>query len=326
MVSIFREKSAVSVFWLIALSIIIHGQFIVAPPQVLVSSADGWMKAVLQPFIGMPSAIVILLYQAIVIIQALRLSVVLNNLRLFPKLYFIPALCYLFLTSLYPSWNNITPALLINFLILWLFSLMARMYSAAQSKPLIYNVGFLTGTIALLYSPSLFLIPVSFFALALLRAFRLNEWMILLLGALTPSYLLAAVLFLNDSISLFTSALPQFHWHLLSRENATPLLITGAAGGLLIIAGVVAWQANIGRMIIQTRRCWSVLFLLFLFSIPLVFGIKGEDTTVWLLGMIPAAALSSNIFVYSKNNFLQNALFWLLVVVIIFNNWFWLKT
>lgn len=325
MVSIFREKSAVSVFWLIALSVIIHGHFVVAPPQVLVSDSDVWMKALLQPFASLPSVVIILLYHIIIIVQSLRLSVVLNNLKLFPKLYFIPALCYLFLTSLYPVWNNITPALLINFLILWLFGLLARMYSSPQSKPLIFNVGFLTGFISLLYPPALFLILVSFFALALLRAFRFNEWMILLLGIITPSYLLAAILFLNDSITTITHSLPRFHWHLLMFGNSLPLLIACAAGGLLIISGIIAWQANIGRMVIQTRRCWSVLFIMFLFSIPLVFCLK-EDTSVWLLGMIPAAALGSNVFVYSKNNILQSILFWLLVVVIIFNNWFWLKT
>ena len=326
MVAIFREKSAVSVFWLIALSVILHGQFIVSAPQVVVSDTDVWMKALLMPLAGVPSVILILIYHAVIIIQALRLSVVLNNLRMFPKLYFVPALCYLLLTAVYPPWNNITPALFINFFILWLFSLFAGMYSSPQSKSLIYNIGFLAGLVGLIHSPALFLIPAAFFAIALLRAFHLNEWMILLLGIITPAYLLAALLFLNDNLSLFMLALPRFHWHLLPIKNSYPLLIAACAAGLLIVSGTASWQANIGRMIIQTRRCWSVLFLMLLLSIPLVFGISGENTESWLFGTIPAAALGSNLFVYSKNNLLQNILFWLLVVVIIFNNWFWLKT
>ncbi len=326
MVSIFREKSAVSVFWLIALSVILHGQFIVSPPQVLVSDTDVWMKALLQPLSGAPAVLLILLYHAVIIIQALRLSVVLNHLRMFPKLYFVPALCYLLITAVYPPWNNITPALFINFFILWLFSLFAGIYSSPQSKSLIYNIGLLTGLLGLIHSPALFLIPAAFFALALLRAFRLNEWMILLLGIITPAYLLAAILFLNDNLPLFVMALPRFHWHLLIIKNYYPLLIAACAAVLLIVSGIASWQANTGRMIIQTRRCWSVLFLMLLLSIPLVFGIRGEDTASWLLGAIPAAALGSNVFVYSKNNLLQNLLFWLLVIAVIFNNWFWLKT
>lgn len=326
MVSIFREKSAISVFWLLAISIIIHGHFIVAPPQVIANDNDVWTKALLQPLATLPSVVIILLYHLIIIVQALRLSVVLNNLRLFPKLYFIPALCYLFLTALYPPWNNITPALLINFFVLWLFVLLAKLYSPAPSKPLIYNVGFLTGFIALLYPPALFLLPASFFAMALLRAFRLHEWMILLLGILTPAYLLATFFFLADQLPSFTGVLPRFHWHFIALGNSYPLLIACAAGGLLIVSGIIAWQANIGRMIIQTRRCWSLLLWLFLLSIPLLFGLQGEDTSAWLLGVLPAAALGSNLFVYSKNELLQNVLFWLLVAVIIFNNWYWLKT
>ena len=326
MVLFFREKSSVSVFWLIALSIVIHSHFIIAPPQVLVTDNDNWLSSLLSPLAGLPSVFLILLYHAIVIIQALRLSTVLNNLRMFPKLFFVPALCYLLITALYPLWNHITPALLINFFVIWLFSLMAKMYSSPQIKPLIYNIGFLTGFVALLYSPAIFLILAAFFALGLLRAFRLNEWMILLLGILTPAYLLAAILFLNDNLAHFLTFLPHFHWHLLNIKEQEPLLIACGAGLLLVVAGIFSWQANIGRMIIQTRRCWSLLFYMFLLSIPLLFGLDGEDMSALLLGTIPAAALASNTFVYSKNNLIQSILFWLIVIVIIFNNWFWLKT
>ncbi len=326
MVAIFRDKSAVSVFWLIALSIVIHGHFIVAPPQLVVNSNDVLMKEFLSPLSTLPALGLFLFYHAIVIVQALRISAVLNNLRMFPKVYFIPALCYLLLTSLYPAWNNITPELLINFIIIWLFSLLARLYSSPQSKPLIFNIGLLVGTTGLIYSPSLFLLPLCFIALTLLRAFRFNEWMILLLGILTPPYLLASFLFLNNHLAAFTKALPHFHLHAINLQKQTPLLIAIAASALLIVWGIAVWQSNTGKMIIQTRRCWSVLFIMFVLSIPLLFVLKGEDTNVLLLGMIPAAALSSNSFVYSKNEWLQTIVFWLLIVVIIFNNWFWLKT
>lgn len=326
MVSIFREKSSVSVFWLIALSIVIHSHFIIAPPQVILSNHDGCLQGLLSPLTGLPSVVLVLLYHAIVIIQALRLSVVLNNLRMFPKQYFIPALCYLLLTALYPLWNNLTPSLLINFFVIWLFSLTAKLYSAPRPKPLIYNIGLLVGFISLLYPPALFFIVTSFFALLLLRAFRLNEWMILLLGIVTPVYLFAAVLFLNDNLNRFLALLPHFHWHLLPIQNQSPLVITFIAGALLIVSGIFAWQANVGKMVIQTRRCWSVIFFMFLFSIPLLFGISGEDMPALLLGMVPAAALSSNTFVYAKNNLIQTILFWLVVLAVIFNNWFWLKT
>lgn len=326
MVAIFREKSAVSVFWLILLSIVIHGHFVVAPPQVVVNNNDALMKELLSPLSTLPGLALALLYHAIVIVQALRISAVLNNLRMFPKVYFIPALCYLLLTSLFPAWNNITPELLINFIIIWLFALLARLYSSSQSKPLIFNIGLLVGALGFVYSPSLFLLPVCFIALTLLRAFRFNEWMILLLGILTPAYLLASVLFLNDKLPSFLQALPHFQPHKIILQKQTSLLIAIAAAGLLVIWGIAAWQSNTGRMIIQTRRCWSVLFVMFLFSIPLLFLLKGEDTTVLLLGMIPAAALSSNAFVYAKNEWLQTIVFWLLIAVVIFNNWFWLKT
>ncbi len=323
MISVFREKSSFSVFWLLLLSVVLHSHFFIFPPHVVVPDADSWMKELLTPLSSLPSVFLVLLYHAIIIVQSLRLSAVLNNLRMFPRLYFIPALSYLLLTALLPEWSNITPALLFNFVIIWLFALLARLYSSPRSRPMIYNAGFLTGVCVIVYPPCLFLIPTAFIALALLRAFRFNEWIILLFGILTPPYLLASLLFLNDSLASFLSILPQFAPHLLT-GNQIPLLITTIAGGSLLVAGIFSWQANTGRMIIHTRRCWSVLFLMFLLSIPLLFVLKGETVSMLMLGMIPAAALASNTFVYSKNELLQNILFWVFVVVIMFNNWYWL--
>src|SRR5690349_24518520 len=105
----------------------------------------------MKPFAALPDFALILLYQAIIIVQALRFNTVLNNLKMFPKQYFITALCYILLAALYPAWGNITPALLANFLIIWVFSLLSRLYSTNNAKPMIYNIGFITSVISILY-------------------------------------------------------------------------------------------------------------------------------------------------------------------------------
>lgn len=326
MVSIFREKSTVSVFWLVTLSIVAHGHFLVRPPAVIVSGNAAHFFGFLAPLAALPDFALILLYHAIIIVQALRFNTVLNNMRMYPKQYFITALCYILLISLYPAWGNITPALLVNFLIIWYFSLVTRLYNTNNAKPMIYNIGFITGLIAILYFPAFFLVIVAFIAVGSLRAFRVNEWMVLLMGICTPPYFIVALLFLTNHLHTLRSYLPQVLPHGFGIREHIPMVITAVAGLFLIAAGFLAWNANSGKAVVQIRRSWGILLMMFLLSIPLLFLLKEGNFGYLVLGLLPAAAIASNTFVYSKSDLYQTIIFWMLIGVIIYNNWFWLKT
>jgi len=245
---------------------------------------------------------------------------------MFPKQYFITALCYILLTSLYPLWGNITPALLVNFLVIWLFSLLSKLYTTNNAKPMIYNIGFITSVISILYFPAVFLIFVAFIAVGSLRAFRINEWMVLFLGIITPPYFTVALLFLANRLFAINNYLPQVQLHGFILKQNIPLLITAIAALFIIIDGFLTWSANSGKAVMHVRRSWGILLMMFLLSIPVVFLIKEGNFGYFILGLLPAAAIASNTFVYSKSNLYQTILFWILIGVIIYNNWFWLKT
>src|SRR5205085_4207599 len=248
-VSIFREKSTVSVFWLVTLSIVAHSHFLVHPPDIVVGGKATTFFGFMTPLADLPDFALILLYHAIIIIQALRFNTVLNNLRMFPKQYFITALCYILLTSLYPAWSNITPALLVNFLIIWLFSLLSSLYNSSNAKPMIYNIGFITSVISILYFPAVFLIIIAFIAVGSLRAFRINEWMVLLLGVITPPYFIVALLFLTDHLSAINSYLPPVQPHGFILKQNISMLITAIAALYVIIDGFLTWSSNSGKAI-----------------------------------------------------------------------------
>ena len=326
MVSIFRAKSSVSVFWLILLSIVAHGYFLVRPPEVVVTGKESFFFGFLTAFATLPGIALILLYHAIIIVQALRFNAVLNNLRMFPKQYFITALCYILLSSLYPAWGNITPALLVNFLVIWLFSLLSTLYSTNNAKPIIYNIGFITSVIAILYFPAFFMVIVAFIAVGSFRAFRVNEWMVLLMGVCTPPYFIVALLFLTDHLSIIHTYLPRIQPHGFALKQNIPMIITAVTILYVVIDGFLMWSANSGKAVIQVSRSWGILLMMFLLSIPLIFLLKEGNFGYLMLGVLPAAAIASNTFIFSKSNLYGTILFWLLIVVIIYNNWFWLKT
>jgi len=320
-VSIFKEKSAPAVVGLIFLCVALHAFFLFTPPSIVTSPGEGLLHTILQPLAGVPTIFLSLLYYIIVLAQALRFNNLFNDVRMYPKQAFVAGLSYVLLTALLPAWNNISSALVANSLIIWLFFRIVKLYSTPQAKALVYNIGLIAGCTILLYYPALSLIPLVFFALGVARPFRFNEWIILLLGIITPAYFWCGYLFLTgqlmDTIHNFTSI---FKLHKVLDPNIKYISIALGVAGLVMVTGIFGWQANSSRMVIQVRKLWGTLFVMLLLMVPVLFVIINTWPGALLLACVPAAAFTGNAFLYPKK-IISAILFWLMVAVVVYINW-----
>ena len=325
MVSIFKEKSTTAVIGVIFAGIALHAVFMFSPPVVAVSEDDGLLYYFLKPLAGIPPIFLSILYYGVILVQALRLNYLLNDIRMYQKPAFTAALSYIFLTALLPVWGNITAALIANSCIIWLLFRMVKLYNTPQPKSLVYNAGLVTGVTVLLYYPAFCIIPVIFFALGVTRPFRLNEWFVLLLGIITPAYFWCGYLFLTgqleESVKGFTAI---FQIHKVIEPNIKPVIIAFGTAGLVLITGILSWQANSNRILIQVRKIWGILFFMLLLFIPVAFVIKNAWPAALVLACLPAAAFMGNAFLYPKK-IISALLFWLMVIVIVYTNWVALK-
>ncbi len=322
MVSIFREKSIFNVFFLVLLGVAVHAHFWLHPPVVETGKQDGYLSLFLQSYISsLPSLLLSGLYLMLVFIQAFRLNYILNDLKMFQHTAFTTAAAYIMLTAVFKEWNNISPALISNTIIIWLFNKLARLYNNPHPKTLLFNIGLITGLAIVLYHPLIYLIPVILLGLAVLRPFRLAEWIMVLFGLITTYYFIAAALFLTDNMASIKNFIPQFHLHLLQPKHPVAFSISVIYIALLVMIGFVVWNQFNGRSLIQIRRNWGVLLIMIVFSIPSVFLYKHTSWSIALLSSTPAAAFIANLFLYPRKLYLPAILFWLLIALIVYNNW-----
>ncbi|RFM29445.1 hypothetical protein [Deminuibacter soli] len=325
MVSLFREKYSASIFWLVMLSIALHVHFFIDPPEVVVHLRDGLVSDVLVYLKTLPEVVLMVLYHILVLVQALRLNYVLNELRMFQRQAFTTAMAYVLLTALLPEWNHITPALICNSLIIWLLHKMTQLYNSNNAKTIIFNIGLIAGSTVIFYHPTFSVVLLCFMALAILRPFRLNEWFILLLGVLTPFYFLLSALYLEDKFADVMDYLPQWKLHVKKPTNVLAMSITAGLLLLLWLSGMYIWNINSNRMIIQVRKNWAVLLLAVLVLVPVGFLTYASGWEAGLLAIVPLSAFASNVFLYPRKALLPALFFWALVAVYIYNNWAFIK-
>lgn len=319
MVSFFKERSAPSVFLTVIICLALHVFFLVKPPLIITSPTDGLIYYLLQPLVKLPAVAISILYFLVVIVQALRINYVLNDARMFQKTPFTAALAYIMLTAVWPACNNITGALAVNSLFIWLLFRIVKLYNINQPKTLVFNIGLISGSAVLLYYPAAGIIPLVFIALAITRPFRINEWLVLLLGIITPAYFWGCYLFLTDQLAVLKTVISLIQWQHIAFGPVKAAATALGGAGLVILAGIAGWQSNRNKLI-QARKMWSVIFIMLVLALPPVFFIKNAWPYAVLLASVPASALAANAFLYQRG-ILSALLFWLMAAVIVYVNW-----
>jgi len=327
MVFLFRDRSVVNILLVLLLSVGVH---LHAPEQVLPTAIplqqNGLFSYVLAQYIyNLPLAIQVIIFHALLVTQALRLNMVMQDLRMFSSVNYVPAMTYVLLSGLLMESNTITETLVSNSLTLWIFIKLSRLYNNPEPKALLFNIGIIAGISILLFHPTAILIVVVLFALAVVRPFRITEWLVLLLGVLLPYYFLLVFLYLNNQFALVGAYLPNISFgsplHGLDKLYLINLGFTLFA----TLVGLYQLQSHVGRLVIQIRKNWGVMMVLLFTLILSPFMFSSLGTQVLLMGLVPLSATISNGYSNPKKLLLPNFLFWTALGLIIINNWHLVK-
>lgn len=305
-----------------------HFHFLMEAPLIDTNSGsnDGLLSLILDRYIlSLPGSLRFLLYHALILVQAIRLNMAMNELRMYTSNSFVPAMTYVLLTAMVPQWCAISPALVTNSLVIWIFIKLSRLYNHPSPKTLLFNTGLIAGLSVICYHPMAILIGVVLFALAVVRPFRLAEWLVLLIGIVLPYYFVLSVLYLTDRLPAIGSMLPDFYFGLPAGSTDKNLLWGLGYLAIVLLFGLFFWQVSISRMVIQIRKNWGVMMvlLLTLLPVPFIFQLGGLESG--LLALIPVTAFAANAFANPRNLGLPNLLFILAIAVIAINNWQLLK-
>lgn len=326
MVFLFRNKSIINLFFLVILSIGVHLQFFVNTPLVVYNDNDGIFSTFLRDYIaGRPSTVLFVIYHVVVLVQAIRLNMVLNDLKMFQQNTYTTAMAYVLLSGMLTQWSSLSAALMANSLLIWIFIKLCRLYNNPSPKTLLFNTGLIVGMAVVCYHPTAILILVVLFALAVVRPFSLAEWLVLLMGILVPYYFLFSWLFITDQTTRFASFLPSLQWNLPIAHWTVPLVMGLSVLAVILLAGLYYWQISSERMIIQLRKNWGVMMVMLLTLLPIPFIFLHAGIESGLMSMVPLGAFAGNAFSYPRKLLFPNILFWLATLVIIYNNWWFLK-
>jgi len=239
-----------------------------------------------------PGFLNLLLAALFALATAIGLNILENKHRLTGELNLLPGAMFILLSSIFPSFKVLNPALLaLPFVIYVLYSLILTYKDPWPAKKL-FNMGFWLAVAGLFYPSIFWFIGFVLVGLSIMRAFRLKEVLMIFSGWLTLLFLVAVYCFWNDQLDhfftvQFKQAISWMDWRLDRSLSAIWLPF-----GLLILIfgwGLISFSKFQLKKSILAKKAISVVFIYMLFT-GITFILQPLGDTNHLLLLFPGLA------------------------------------
>ncbi|PUZ27517.1 hypothetical protein GA0116948_103208 [Chitinophaga costaii] len=324
MIRFFRSGNPLTVLLLLIYTLVVKFFYLLHPSTYLADGSEGFLYELLvkwmQQVVGNSPYFFTCLTILILLVQALLFTKIINHHRLFTKPTYLPAMTYMLFTSLLNSWTVFSPVLLVNLIMLWVFSSLTDLYSRASVRDVVFNTGFAIGIASLIYFPSVIFLLLLLISLLIMRAFRLAEWILGLLGLICPIYLLGTYLFLTDRLPLLFR-IPNIG---ISNPFVNDYKVWGAAVVCLLffVLGWLLLQGALKKMLIQGRKIWSMSLVFVAVALLVPFFGLHFSPAYWLLAVLPISMFGGNVFWSIRNDTIANAVHFLVLAYVLVMQFF----
>lgn len=324
MTGIFKANNSYNNFLLLLYGLLLKLPIFIHPHVPQPQQLDGFMYKAFLLWLKPLAANFQVIYSVIafifLFIQALSLNKLVNTQRLMQKPNYLTGMSYLLFTSLFSDWFHLSSPLIVNTLLIWVLSKLCNLHSNNYPKSSLFNIGIITGVATFFYFPSIAFALLIIVGLGITRPFRLPEWLMALLGLLTPYYFLAAWVFFTDSWKRYqfpgvAVTVPKFY-------QSTLAYFAVFIVSLTILIGIYFIQLNMRKQLLQARKSWNLVFLYLVVAIFVPFLNASQSFDYWILTAVPIAAIMGVAFLYPEKKWFPVSIHWALVLISVLIGYF----
>ncbi len=269
----FRQFSRINTLWLVILLLVVlipkainlpaftELSLVEAPIAAFFWGKQGW---------EVPSWLNALLAGTAIFLQALHLNRISNQYKLFARPSSIVSAVYILLAAYFHADLAVTPALLSNFFLIWMFHKLLSFYHRDYILTDTFDLGIMVAVGSMIYLPFLGFILVAWAGLGLFRTFAWREWVAPLFGFFAPYFLLWVLFFISDQGSAF-----QELWQpLMSTAVSVPVLQTWhfleiSILIIIVLLTTITLPKTFFKRIAHVRKSFQLAFIV------LIIGVLG---------------------------------------------------
>jgi len=312
-IGIFKQKASANALLLFIYALVLKFPLFLHPFPPVLHAEDNYLYrfvlTILNSLFGHAALPYAILSFTILFAQATLLNSICNYHKLLPKANYLPAMCYILVTSLLPDLGHFSAPLLINSIMIWCWYRMGALYNNPSPVTAIFNIGLFLGLATLLYMPAIAFLFLLLFALLIMRPFRIQEWFVGFVGFTSPYYFLILILYFIHQLN-WSNLVPHIRFTFPAIPTSIWIIISISLLVIPFIIGGFYVQNNLNKMLIQVRKSWSLLLVFFISAILVIIINKAGSYENWIVTAMPFAVFHAAAYYYPVNRVLVNLLHW----------------
>lgn len=266
----------------------------------------------------------LLLTTAAITFQGFWVSWTANEHRLFPYISNLPSfilvICYSVLTPL--SWFS--PVIFANIFLVLALKRIADSYQKGEIKTHLFRAGVYIALASILYLPSMYMLLILFYGLAIFRPFKWREYVMPVAGILAVYFWLFSYYFLREETDIFfnyfiepKTFLMIFAWKL---ANWLPAIVMG----LLIVASMVYLITSGSKRNVRENNLYKVISAMFAVSVALCLIFIRDLVSISALLWPSLSILLTHYLLNIGRNWIREGMVYILIVSIVLRAVFFL--
>jgi hypothetical protein len=322
MINIFKALNTLNILWLAIVLVVLRAGCFFYVPAKFGFEFSGPFARLLMPAVNeypFSPGLNIVFASAMVFIQALLINHLVNYYNLLGKPTLLPALMYITISSLFTPFLVLGPALVCNFLIIWMVFKLFNLYKSKDAKTTAFDLGMIIAAGSIIYLPFAYLLLVAWSGLIIFRPLYWREFLAIIIGYVTIFFFLAVYYYINNSISQFYEI-----WASIAVKPQGNIILNYYNYLVLVPVVIILMlcfaklQQNFFRSYVQTRKSFQLILFLFLIA-ALTFYVKAAvGINHFLLCGVPAAIFFSYYFLNAKLKWFYETLYLVLFLAVIY--------
>jgi hypothetical protein len=320
--SFFRSKNPLHFIFIVALSLVVMYQWILNPVLPNIVGNQNYIQANIingiKKFHTTNPITYALLSWLSILLAALLFNKEFNKLKLVSRSNSLPAVSFIIIFLVNKHWWGIHLHFLLLVLIMYIIFKSLEFANLNKPKSTIFNLGVLVGFAGILWFPSHFFAIIIFAGLIRFRAFNIKEWIMVVLGILTPYYLIISFLYLTNQGIFIKDFIPKFTAFKIPEALKTigwwirfAWLMLVAFMGLIVVAN------NNNRQVMQVRKGWGLLLFYFVVTGTLLLANFNNLDIMSVVAIVPITALHAALYIIPQKTRWLNLVFFLSFVLLI---------
>lgn len=299
MLNIFRTNQLIVNILLLFYAGVLHLSAILWPDVDWTAPQHGALADWVYQWVGSTGLWAEIAATLLVFAQAVILNIFFSNNRITRDYTLFPGLFYILIASAIPEFLHLSPLLLANTFYLLAYKELFDTYRRPSAAAAIFNSGFWLGVAGLFYFSFLGFLLWGFVGLNIMRAFRIRERFMLLIGLLVPFILMGAYQFYVDQWDgwIQSQFVDSFSWLDFQKLSSNLLMIKLGLLGLLLLVLLLGYSSASGRRTIDVQKKVDLMYWGLLFGGLTLLIQSGITIEHALILAVPMGMLLSIVFV-----------------------------